>query len=45
MIEVTIPPPKNASPSHNAAQNPAARDWDIAEIAARGRMAWQKVTG
>lgn len=44
-IEVTIPPPKNASPSPGAAQNPTARDWHIAEIVARGRMAWQKVTG
>ena len=45
MIEVTIPPPKNASPSPDAAQDPTVRDCDIAEIAARGRMAWQKATG
>lgn len=45
MIEVTIPPPKNASPSHDAAQDPTARDWDIDEITNRGRMAWEKATG
>ena len=45
MIEVTIPPPKNASPSPDAAQDPTVRDCHIAEIAARGRMAWQKATG
>jgi hypothetical protein len=45
MIEVTIPPPKNAILSHNAAKDPTARDCHIAEIAARGRMAWQKATG
>ena len=45
MIEVTIPPPKNAKLSSNAAKDPTARDCHIAEIAARGRMAWQKATG
>lgn len=45
MIEVTIPPPKNVSPGPSAAQDPTARDWDIAEIATRGRMAWQEATG
>lgn len=45
MIEVTIPPPKNAILSPNAANDPTARDGHIAEIAARGRMAWQKATG
>lgn len=45
MIEVTIPPPKNAILSPNAANDPTARDCHIAEIAARGRMAWQKATG
>jgi hypothetical protein len=44
-IEVTIPPPKNAILSPNAAKDPTARDCHIAEIAARGRMAWQKATG
>ena len=44
-IEVTIPPPKNAVLSPNAAQDPTVRDRHIAEIAARGRMAWQKATG
>jgi hypothetical protein len=45
MIEVTIPPPKNAVLSHNATQDPTARDRHIAEIAAHGRIAWQKATG
>ena len=44
-IEVTIPPPKNATLSPNAATDPTVRDCHIAEIAARGRMAWQKATG
>ncbi len=44
-IEVTIPPPRNAIQSLNAARDPTARDCHIAEIAARGRMAWQKSTG
>jgi hypothetical protein len=39
MIEVTIPPPKNAILSRNAAKDPTARDCHIAEIAARRRMA------
>ena len=45
MIEVTIPPPKNAVLSPNAALHPTVCDRHIAEIAARGRMAWQKATG
>jgi len=45
MIEVTIPPPKNAVLSPNAAQNPTVRDRHIAEIDAHGRMAWQKPLG
>jgi len=45
MIEVTIPPPKNATLSPNAATDPTVRDCHIAEIAAHGRMAWQKATG
>ena len=45
MIEVTIPPPKNAVLSLNAAQDQTARDRHIAEIAAQGRIAWQKATG
>jgi len=44
-IEVMIPPPKNASFSPNAAQYPTARDRHIADITARGRMAWQKTSG
>lgn len=44
-IEVTIPPPRNAILRPNAAKDPTARDRHIAEIAARGRMVWQKATG
>jgi len=44
-IEVKIPPPRNAIVSPNAAQNLRARDCNIADITARGRMAWQKATG
>ncbi len=44
MIEVAIPPPKNATLSPNAAENPTARDCHVVEIAAHGRMAWQKAT-
>ncbi|MCZ4354622.1 IS5 family transposase [Roseovarius aestuarii] len=44
-IEVMIPPPKNAILSPNAAKDPTEPDCHIAEITARGRMAWQKVTG
>ena len=45
MIEVTIPPPKNAVLSPNAALHPTVCDRHIAEIAARGRIAWQKASG
>ena len=38
MIEATIPPPKNTTPSPDAAQDPTVRDCHIAEIAARGRI-------
>ena len=45
LIEVTIPPPKNAILSPDAAQNPSIRDRHIAEIEAHGRMVWQKSSG
>jgi hypothetical protein len=45
MIEVTIPPPKTAILSAIAGQDPTARDCHIDDIAARGRMAWQKASG
>jgi len=45
MVEVTIPPPKNAILSPNAAKDPTERDCHIAEIATNGRMAWQKANG
>ncbi len=44
-IKVAIPPPKNAVLSPDAAQNPSIRDHHIADIAAHGRMAWQKASG
>lgn len=45
MLEVAIPPPKNAAFSPNATQDPSARDRAIARINAHGRMAWQKTSG
>jgi hypothetical protein len=45
LIEVTIPPPKNAIMSPDAAQNTRARDEHIAEIEAHGRIAWQTSSG
>jgi hypothetical protein len=44
-IKVTIPPPKNAILSPDVAQNPSIRDRHITDIAAHGRMAWQKSSG
>jgi hypothetical protein len=44
-IDVTIPPPKNAVLSSDAALNPSIRDRHIADTAAHGRMAWQKASG
>jgi hypothetical protein len=44
-IKVTIPPLKNAVLSPDAAQNPSTQDCNIADIAARGRMAWQTSSG
>jgi hypothetical protein len=45
LIEVTIPPPKNAVLSPDVSRNPSIRDQHIAEIEAHGRMAWQKSSG
>ena len=45
MIEVIIPPPKNAVFSQNAALHPIIRDLHIAEIESKGRIAWQKSSG
>jgi hypothetical protein len=45
MIEVIIPPPKNAVFSLNVAQHPTSRDCHIAEIESKGRIAWQKSSG
>jgi hypothetical protein len=44
-INVTIPPPKNAVLSPDAAQSPSIHDRHIADIRAHGRMAWQKSSG
>jgi len=44
-IKVTIPPPKNAVLSSDAAQSLSTRDRHIADIAAHGRMAWQTSSG
>jgi len=44
-IKVTIPPPKNAALSPDAAHNPSMRDRHIAEIQAHGRIAWQTSSG
>jgi hypothetical protein len=44
-IKVTIPPPKNAVLSPDAARNPSIRDRHIADMAAHGRMAWQTSSG
>lgn len=44
-LEVAIPPPKNAALSPDAVQGPTGRDRQIAEIAAHGRMAWQRSSG
>jgi hypothetical protein len=45
MIDVIIPPPKNAVFSPKAAQHPTARDRHITEIESKGRIAWQKSSG
>ena len=45
MIEIAIPPPKNATLSPNVALHPTARDRVIAQIKAHGRIAWQKTSG
>ncbi len=44
-FKVAIPPPKNASLSSSAGQEPTVRDLHIADIAARGRMTWQNASG
>lgn len=45
LIEVAIPPPKNAILRSDAARRPTFRECHIAEIKAHGRMAWQKASG
>jgi hypothetical protein len=45
MIDVIIPPLKNAVFSSNVAQHPTSRDRHIAEIESKGCIAWQKSSG
>lgn len=45
MIEITIPPPKTAILSADAAVSPTARDKRICAIRAGGRIAWQVSSG
>ena len=44
-VEITIPPPKAAVRSAEAAINPTLRDQRITAIAKGGRMAWQVSSG
>ena len=44
-VEITIPPPKTAVLSAEAAINPTLRDQHITAIATGGRMAWQVSSG
>lgn len=44
-VEVIIPPPKPAVPSPQSMRDPSQRDRHIAEIHARGRLAWQVNSG
>ena len=41
LVEIIIPPPKNAIPSPQSVHEPSLRDKHIAAIRDRGRMAWQ----
>jgi hypothetical protein len=43
-IKIVIPASENAVLSPDAAQNPRIRDHHIVDIAAHGRMAWQKAS-
>ena len=44
-VEITIPPPKTAVLSAEAARNPTLRDQRITAIATGGRMAWKVSSG
>jgi hypothetical protein len=44
-IKIAIPPPDNAVLSANAGHDPTVRDCHIAEITARGWIAWQQSSG
>jgi hypothetical protein len=44
-VDVVIPPRKNAVASPDATAHPTVRDRHIAQIAQKGRMAWQASTG
>lgn len=45
MVEVIIPPPKNATPSLQSMSDPTPRDQHIAQIQNHGRLAWQVSSG
>ena len=45
VVEIIIPPPKNATPSPQTWHDPTLRDQHIAEIQVRGCMAWQASSG
>lgn len=44
-VDIIIPPPKNAVPGPQSMNAPTHRDQHIAEIHARGRLAWQVSSG
>ena len=45
ILDVVIPPPKNAVIRRQSARDPTVRDRHIAQIRSNGRMAWQAATG
>ncbi len=45
MVEIIIPPPKNAALSLQFPHDPTLRDQHISVIQARGRLAWQANSG
>ena len=45
MIEVIIPPTKNAVSSPNVAQHSTSRDCHVAEIESKGAYPWQQSSG
>ncbi|MCP4319951.1 MAG: IS5 family transposase [Hyphomicrobiales bacterium] len=45
VVEVIIPPPKNAIPSSQLVHDPSLRDRHIVAIQTHGRLAWQSSSG